>query len=1384
MRATPLAFAIVLTLAAGSGRADSGLPAVSAKAQARSTWIVEFAEPPLASFRGDAAGLDPKVQGLKATSPAATGARRLDLDSTASKEYRDVLAELRAERLARAASKFGRALQPGFEWDVTTHGVTLELTADEAAQLAKMPGVRQVQPDFVRELATDSGPRWINADDVWAGTAGLPPNKGEGVVVGLIDSGINRTHPSFSATGPVDGYVHQNPKAQLFGQCAVVATAGNCNNKLIGIYDFSTGSESEELDNGVDITGHGTHVGATAAGNTLNFTLSAGTTSSARQLSGVAPHANLISYKACEARDDGSTCVGSWLVAAINQATADGVDVINYSIGGSSRNPWTSSDAMGMLAAREAGIVVVVAAGNEGPGPGSITAPGDAPWVIGAANATHDRTIVNKLADLTGGATPPPGGGTLAGAGDTVGLAARAIVFDPQFPKCSIGEALDEAANGASSPWQPGRFNGEIVVCERGVQARVAKSANVRLAGGGGMILVNTAAEGESVVADHHSIPAVHLGFAAGQQLRAWLAGGSGHMGRITGGSVESLPGNADVLDSTSGRGPSPSVAGIVKPDLTAPGSNIIAAAGDNNNFIGRSGTSMATPHISGAAALLIAAKPTWSPSQVESALVTTARDSIRKEDGVTPATAFDAGTGATDVAKALTAGLYFNIPGAEFRAANPAQGGTPRNLNRASIAHENCFETCSASRRVTDLIGGGSWRVEFDLPAGAAATATPSEFTLAAGVSQLIGFDFDLTDPRFAGTWVDGRVRFIAGNGTVQSIPVALFASAGSLPASIGIGGAGESGFADVALSGLVALPQARFLTTDLAAPETTSRVLRQDPSRDNPYDSFGDTEGTFFTMVTVPADSGSGANYLLRTRIIPSSAYDIDLFVGIDLDNDGRPDASEELCISAGPIDDEDCELQVLPEAAQTRYWILVQNFDAGVQGESDPAASDTVAVESVLIDFASGSGQELVATGPGHTASREPFTVRLAWNDPTLLPGERREGFLRIKASDASVAELGPIPVTVTRSTPGANAPALLATNGTRHMRLAAGAAQDRLYLDVPANAASLTVSTAGTGEVDLYVARADAPSSPVIAPAPPRGAAQATSIHAGATETLTLAGEALAAGRWYVTPVNAGTGVAEFDLSVALSTAQARPQPKYGAWYNPSRGGAGAFLFPAGSAWGLAWYTYLQDGTPTWYLGVGPAPGANDGVWRVNLERFNWDGSKATGTVVGQVQLQLIDADHFTFSWNLDGESGSEPMGWIGDPACAPLGGAPAPLTGLWYHPAKSGFGYSVIASPGLESNGAYFYDGQGIARWALGQAAPSAPSMTLQQRTAGFCPLCDKTVPVATDIGTLTRSYTTAATGTMAVDLTLQPPLAGTWSVNLPVQRISDALVCP
>lgn len=1400
MRTSPLALAVFLAFAVPAG-ARSEAPAAKPDASPRAVYLVDFVEPPVASFQGDHAGRHPKLAGLKATSPLVTGARKLDLDAPASRAYRSALSELRESRMAALGARVGRELRPMFVYDVASHGVALELTPREADLLAGSVGVARVEPDFSRRPMTDAGPQWIRADTVWNGSAGIA-TRGEGVIVGVVDSGINRTHPSFQAVGPIDGYSHTNPRSGFAGRCAS-GFAAECNAKLVGIHDFTVcsgvhaGSEcnDRETNDGSDGTGHGTHVASTAVGNAVAASIPVPNGSVSRPISGVAPHANVISYKACESEE---TCRGSWLRAAIDQAVADGVDVINYSIGGGPRNLWTSGDALAMLAAREAGVVVVVAAGNEGPGDQTVTSPGDAPWVLTAANATHDRGIVNRLLDFAGGDTPPPLGGVLLGVGSTAGYGPRPLVRDPQFPGCSIGTDLDSPPSGVSNPWLPGRFNGEIVLCERGVQARVAKSNNVRLAGGGGMVLINQAADGESVVADAHSIPGTHLGFNAGQALKAWIASGSGHVARIEGTRVENIPELGDVLSSSSGRGPVPGAVGVLKPDLTAPGSSILAAARTGTGTAFMSGTSMATPHLAGAAALLISAKPSWSPGQVESALVTTARPSVRGQGGSELATPFGQGAGMADLSRAPRAGLAFVTSANEFRNANPAQGGVPRNLNRASLVHEACFENCSLSRQVTDLAGGASWRVEFDLPSPASATATPASFTLAAGATQPIAFSFDISDARFPGTWVYGRVKFIRTGGAEAEnaeIPLALFADPGQLPPTLVVAGAGESGYQDVALSGVVALPQATFATTELARPVLDSPSLVQDPTRDERYDSFG--VGTFVRMVDLSAlglgGGGAEARAVLAASTRSTTAYDVDLFVGEDLDGDNAPEESEELCTSAGPRADEACEVTISGPMAGRRFWVLVQNWDAGAQGSADPAGtSDTVTLETTAIDLnvLDQPASTLVATGPGRVDSRAPFTVRLAWNDPTLLPGERRVGYLRVRTQPrvpGGSDGVGRVKVDVLRSLPGVAAPAALATVMPRRMRLAPGTAQDRLYVDVPPNASALTVSTSAAGEggeVDLYLAKAAQPSSPQIDAAPARGLAQGTSIHPGAVESITLDGSLLTPGRWYVTPVNPGSSAAEFALAVDMQFGSNRPQPKFGVYFNPARPGTGVVLVPAGSAWALAWYTYLQDGTPTWYLGAAAPPGPSDGRWRVNLDRYAWDGDSATATRVGEAQIAFTSATQVHFSWNLDGESGSEPMDWLDGGGCASLNGAPAPLSGVWQAPSLPGFGYAINAFPSLESHGVYFYDALGIARWVLSAGVPAGTATARLDQRDGFCPLCTWRDPVLREIGSMTRRFDSASTGQVKVDLTLLPPLSGSWNVDLPVERLSNALGCP
>lgn len=1395
MRRSLLALSLLAGLGAPVLAVTATLPAQS-KAGARSVWIVHFDEEPLASYRGGPIAGSAKLGALAATSPAATGETRLDVGSPASRAYRSALASLREERLMQASARIGRTLEPLFVYDVATYGMAVEMTEAEARALSGIDGVASVAPEFVREPATDSGPRWIKANTLWSQPGGSGnSNQGEGKIVGIIDTGINALHRSFNA-GSI-----QNPRSGYLGLCATSTTAG-CNNKLIGIYDHTTGSGDNagaEANDGGDPNGHGTHVAATAAGNSVSVSLTSGTYT----LSGVAPKANIISYKACEVE---AKCRGSWTLAAIDQAVVDKVDVINYSIGGDERDPWRYTDTMAMLKAREAGIVVVVAAGNEGPRPSTHTAPGNSPWVIGVANVSHDRANVSRVT-LSGGASTPPGNGTLLGAGLTsTAYGPASIVYGGDYGSalCATGPNVDALPpSTATSPWTGQPFAGQVVICDRGIYARVIKGLNVKNAGGGGMLLVNQAGEGDALVADSHELPASHLGYADGVALKTWLASGSGHTARIERSTVERLAAFGDVLASSSGRGP---VDGDwLKPNLAAPGSNILAAYksvdGNAQQFAYMSGTSMATPHVAGAALLLRKAHPDWGPSQVESALQTTARASVRLPDGVTPATVADAGAGTIDVSKAVRAALYFPVSGTEFRNANPSTGGIPRNLNLPSLVDGHCFVSCTFTRTVQDMGGGGTWRVVGAMPNGAL-SVSPAEFTIASGGSQTLVFTYTPGSSVTHGRWLDGTVTMTrtGGNAPDVVLPVTIRPSAGTLPSVVALSGSGdqgigESGWHDVAISGVVALPSARFAGSDLVQPLVARPTVPQDTTRDDRYDGLNSThEGTRFFRLTATHTG----RVRFRAEARSTTSPDIDLFIGAAASASALPTEATELCASTSPASDEVCDIE-LDVTAGDRFWVLVQNW------QSSPAGSDAVSLSTALVPLAASTAaaeaRTLIASGPGRTALNDAFKVRVGWNDPGFAHGESRWGHLLIGANDTDPASVGAVLVKLDRSSDAPSASALLFSGVKRTMRLAPGKAQDRLYIDVPPNATRLSVSSQGQGEVTLHLAESDwiettpvpgvDPSPAWIPPAPARDQADASSNQSGANDSVSVSfsGPGGYSRRWYVTPENTGSTAAQFDLTATIEYGSAAVRPNFGNWYNPRRSGSGFLLSPYGDGgiWVVAWYAYLQDGTPTWYLGTGSAPTGTRGHVNFDVNRYAWNGSRAVATLVGQATLSLESASGLRFNWNLDGEAGSTRVTHIASSGCQALQGQQQP-DGNWDGPTTSGFGYDINAYPGLESILSYLYDSLGQPRWVQASRGQNPSigadaSMDVVQRN-GACPICFyQGGYTATPVGALTRRYLTPTTGRLSIDVDFAGEVPGTWSVDGDIGMLTAPRSC-
>jgi subtilisin family serine protease len=1345
------------------------------------TYLIGLSDPPL-------------VEHARAAMPpaASKGAVRRAMQSADSQGYAQMLTAHRESVLRAVVQELGHAVQPRHAFQTASNGFSVVLDEAEAARIATLPGVAIVRPSRVKRVLTDAGPQWIGASTLWnGGVAGIAATKGEGVVIGIIDTGINPTHPSFAAAGG-DGYTITNPRGHYYGLCASGQAA--CTPKLIGIYDFT-----DEGSKGVDTVGHGSHVAGIAAGDAIADALNGITTSLTRNVSGVAPHANIIMYKACTLKDGTGTCDESDIVASIDQAVTDGVDVINYSIGGDATDPFdllndTQNDAYAFFQARSAGIVIAAAAGNEGPGPHSISEPANAPWVIAAANASHNRVFVNALTDLSGAAGAPA---QLAGQGFTAGYGPASIVYAGNYGSalCGIGDSEGVSPTGKSNPFAPGTFHGEIVVCDRGIYARVEKGYNVKAAGAGGYILANTVGDGETVISDDQFLPAVHIGYSEGALLKTWLAVSGTHDGRIAGVNVSLADANGDILESDSSRGPVGFRGGVLKPDVTAPGSNILSSDGSSSGLALLSGTSMASPHVAGSAALLIAAHPDWDPSRVESALLGTALPSIRLDD-TSSATPLDAGGGRVQPALAAKAGLYLPMSAADIRAA----ASDPTTLNRIGIENEHCLTSCTFTRTVADLSGGGTWQ------ASAAVTGTkavisvsPTQFTLATGGSQTIAITANVSDPALLGSWLHGRILLHKSSGTAASdtaLPVSVFATAGATLPFVDITASSPGGSQIVPLSGLAALPQPSFAATTAYPAVDDNFSLGVDLNPNDIYTKPSDT-GKMFVMrpiqTNVGIDSGSNADVLI-VEVADSTAPTVNLYAGIDYNGDGVPSSAEQTCQSSSAGGATARCVVDLRGVAPTSVWFLVEVPQGGSGATYQVHTTSAQVVSSYVLGVDSSQFQTFFAVGPGHTAQNQSFPLRLYWTDPSqsaspITPG-RYYSVVDIGAS-SNGGSAGIVPVGITRVAGNDDAIAPFASGEVRSRVIEGGETLSHQFIDV-SGSGTLTVQSsllAGQGSVDFYAVRADFPASsasPSIAAAP---SADASSMRwtigtAGFELPNVSTSIPVTAGRWYIV-ASGRDGRATFSLQPMLALANAASPLQPGSYYNPARSGHGIFISQAGGQQALYWYTYLEDGTAVWYLAQDDAPGAGSPAWTAALRRVTWDGSVVDGVPsVGEVTATPIDADNLMFSWRLFGVGGSERFTVITRNACVPVGGQSVGLSGQWYAPAQPGYGMDVVADPQLQFDAFYLYDTLGQPRWLIASSGPFASTMSVAlDQISGFCPTCTYMPTTLQPVGSLNVSYANASMGMVSTNVTLAPPLSGTFNINQPMARLTGAAAC-
>jgi len=731
-------------------------------------YIVHLKDAPLARYVGG-------IPGLRATSPRVTGASRLDVRAPESIAYREYLDGVQRGFTRSVNDILNRSVQVRFQYVNVLNAVALELEHHEALELANLPEVLAVYPDTLRDPETDVGPKLIGAPTFWDGVHGLDGHQGEGVVVGLLDTGINPEHPSFAAQDG-DGYDHVNPHGAgvYFGVCDAEQTSQTydqiCNAKLIGAWSFIAGPNSE--DSARDWDNHGSHVAGTIAGNRHTANVRVGSETYDRLISGVAPRANIISYQVCDPR-----CPSSSSLAALNQAIQDGVQVVNYSISGGD-SPWTEPVDLAFLDAYAAGIFVAASAGNDGPDLKTVAKTG--PWNASVAASTHNRIIANTV-DVTAPTSPVDLQGIAAVPGEEVVLAENV-----EGPVIWSGD-VEEANVLGCDPFPDNSFADAVALIQRGTCVYADKIANAHAAGAMAVIVYNNTGGPPITMAGTKEapIPAVFIDNKIGQRLVNFIAENPDAQLRIN--KATSLVLNDDwqnLVAGLSSRGPSQW--DLLKPDFAAPGVNILAAAHDGAEGPGAyaflQGTSMASPHVAGAAALLRQRHPDWTPAEIKSALALTAWQEMRDDDGESDADFYDMGSGRIDLSQAAKVGLVMDETVDNYRAADPNQGGRPKTLNQPGMVDRQCAGTCDWTRVVRNVLDepvGYTAEVQSSGP-GMAVTVKPDQFEMQPGATRSLEVAVEIDYRQFPDQpWVFGQVLLRPDNEdvAVHRLPVIVAA-------------------------------------------------------------------------------------------------------------------------------------------------------------------------------------------------------------------------------------------------------------------------------------------------------------------------------------------------------------------------------------------------------------------------------------------------------------------------------------------------------------------------------------------------------------------------------------------------------------------------------
>jgi subtilisin family serine protease len=645
--------------------------------------------------------------------------QHFQMNSPQAQTLRSAVMREQAGHIQAMNRALGHELNVSHYFLVTHSGIAARLTPEEAQTVRGLPGIKSVERERMYHTTTFRSPEFIGANQIWDGTAvpGGVGTKGEGIIVAMLDTGIDPTHPSF-ANDAACGHGTTEP------------------DKLLSALDCSS-TDPNGLCNGPDPTDHvdhGTHTSSEAAGDTVGTDA---TPPPFLQISGVAPCASIRAYRVCQT----NTCADADIEAGIDSVLIHGdCKLLSFSISGGD-SPWNDTDRS-FLDVVDSGVLVAASAGNTSAGVpdpvGQVNHLG--PWVLTVAASTKDQEL-DAVLSASGPGNPPPETQNIP---MTKGSASPDGTPLDDFPiRHFTGQDIDfEGCNG-QPPFPANFFDGAVALIRRG-NCTFTEKINNAAAAGAAMVVIRNNQPGTismDTTGQDPTTPAYSISDQTiGDALNAFVDANPNDA-TIDFNPQGTVAVQGDVLADFSLRGPVPApFQDIQKPDITGPGVNIYAAIPINLGGYGNiSGTSMSCPHNSGSAALIRAVHPDWTVSEVKSAMMLTSFNGGTKEDGTTPWDADDVGNGRIDLSKAALAGLVMDETTQHYLDANPSTGGDPKTLNLPHVRNMECTPNCTWTRTVRNtLTSATSWTATGTaITPGFTIDVQPSSFSFTGGLGE-----------------------------------------------------------------------------------------------------------------------------------------------------------------------------------------------------------------------------------------------------------------------------------------------------------------------------------------------------------------------------------------------------------------------------------------------------------------------------------------------------------------------------------------------------------------------------------------------------------------------------------------------------------------------